>query len=140
MSTVMLPSSSRRGAITPAMVSTLMLLFCGQAFFADEFDKRARAVAALFHFAAIVVIDAVAEIAAGQARFFHHQDLVGADAETAVGQALPLLRREIDLLADGVDDDEVIAGAVHLGKVQFHAVSVLFGLVVERGFALRDAS
>ena len=41
---------------------------------------------------------------------------------SAVGQALPLFGREIDLLADGVDDDEVVAGAVHLGKVQFHAV------------------
>ncbi len=107
--------------MTPAMVSTRMLAL-SDSLFADELDEGARAVAALLHFAAIVVIDAVAEVAAGQARLFHHEDLVGADAEAAVGQALPLGRREIDVLADGVDDDEVIAGAVHLGKVEFHVL------------------
>ena len=76
----------------------------------------------MLDFAAIVVIDTVAEVAAGQARLFHHQDLVGADTETAVGQALPLGRREVDILIDGIDDDEVIAGAMHLGKLEFHVL------------------
>jgi hypothetical protein len=71
---------------------------CRQALFADEAHEGARAVAALFDFAAVVVEDAVAEIAAGLGRRFDHQDLVGADAEAAVGQAAPLRGRELDLL------------------------------------------
>ncbi len=94
----------------------------GQALVADEPDERARAVAALLDFAAVVVIDAVAEVAAFRDRALDDQDLVGTDAEAAVGQAAPLLRAEIDVLVDRVDHDEIVAGAVHLGELEFHGI------------------
>src|SRR5690606_13896506 len=91
-----------------------------QAFVADEAGKGACAVAALFDLAAVAVEDAVAEVDACRLRTLDHQDLVGPDAEAAVGQAAPLFRAQVHLLVDGVDDDEIIAGAVHLGELQFH--------------------
>jgi hypothetical protein len=95
-------------------------LLVGQPLFRHELDEGARAVAALLHFATVGVENAIAEIATGVGRLFHQQDLVGADAEAAVAQQAPLRRREVDLLGDAVDDDEVIAGAVHFGEFEFH--------------------
>ena len=99
----------------------------GQLFVGHETHKGACAVAALLDFTTIGVIDAVAEIDAGRVRRFDHQHLVGADAEAAVGQLLPLGRAEVDLLVDRVDDDEVIAGAVHFGEFEFHVEIISAG-------------
>src|SRR5690606_2777004 len=57
-------------------------------------------------------------------RPLHHQQLVGADAEAPVGQPAPLRRSEIQGLARGVDHDEVVAGAVHLGEFELHAAII----------------
>ncbi len=94
--------------------------FRGQAFVGNEFDEGACAIAALLDFATIRVIDAVAKIDAGCLRSFDHQYLVGADAETAIGQQLPLRGREIDVLVDRVDHDKIVAGAVHFREFEFH--------------------
>jgi hypothetical protein len=50
----------------------------------------------LLDFAAIGVVDAITEIDPGALRLFHHQHLVGADAEAAIRDELPLARRERD--------------------------------------------
>jgi hypothetical protein len=92
----------------------------GQAFIRDELDEGARAVATLLDFAPVSIVDTVAEIDAGRARSLNDQHLVGADTEAAIGQLLPLLGGEIDVLVNGVDDHEVIAGAMHFGEFEFH--------------------
>ena len=91
-----------------------------QALLVHEAHEAARAVAALLDFAAVGVEDAVAEIDVGAGRRFDHQHLVAADAEIAVGEATHLLRRQDDRLANGVDNDEVVTEAVHLGETQTH--------------------
>src|SRR5690606_38212541 len=98
----------------------------GEALFAHEAGETACAVAALAYFRAVGIEDAVAEIDAALARRLHHQQLVETDAEMAIGQAAALhggqrqaVRRQ--RLAYAVEDDEVVAEAVHLGETQFHA-------------------
>ena len=85
-----------------------------------EAHEAARAVAALFDLAAVGVEDAVAEIDVGARGGLDHQQLVAADAEVAVGDRLHARRAQVDRRAGGVDDDEVVAEAVHLGEAQFH--------------------
>ena len=62
MSTVTLPSASRRGTMTPPAVSTRDLARVGEAALAHEDDEAARAVAALLDFAAVGVEDPVAKV------------------------------------------------------------------------------
>src|SRR3989338_3393172 len=87
--------------------------------------ETARAVTALFHLAAVGVEDTVAKIGLLVPGFFHQQYLVATHAEMTISQQAQLLRRQADVLAHTVDDDKVIAGAVHLGKFQEHRNSSL---------------
>ena len=50
---------------------------------------------------------------------------VGADAEVAVAQPLDRLGREVELLLHVLDDDEVVAQAVHLRELELHDVTPL---------------
>ena len=50
-----------------------------------------------------------------------------ADAEVAIGEEARLLRGDVELLAHAVQDDEIVALAVHLGEADFHGVSAGFG-------------
>src|SRR5690606_36479048 len=87
----------------------------GEALVEDEASEAARAIAALFDFSAVGIEDPVAEVDTGQRlRRLHKQDLVGADTEVSVGQAPPLPCRQLHALPDTVDDDEIVARAVHL--------------------------
>jgi hypothetical protein len=94
----------------------------GQAPAVHELHEAARAVAALLDLAAVGVEDAVAEIDVGRPAL-HHEDLVAADAEVAVGEPLELRAREREGLAGAVDDDEVVAGALHLGELELHPIA-----------------
>ena len=42
----------------------------------------------------------------------------------AVGKEPYLRRTEFDLLTDGVDDDEIVAQPVHLGKTDLHSLTI----------------
>ena len=70
------------------------------------------------------VEDAVAEVDAGLGAGLHHQDLVAAHAEAAVAQTTQLRGAQGEGLAGGVDHDEVVAGALHLGEGQVHGAIV----------------
>jgi hypothetical protein len=85
-----------------------------------EAHEAARAVAALLDLAAVGIEDAVAEIDARRRRALHHQDLVAADAEMAVGQKARLGRRRHEVLVDGVEHDEIVAEAVHFCEADAH--------------------
>ncbi len=92
-----------------------------QALVAHVADEAARAVAAVLDLVAAAAIeDAIAEVDLGPRRLFDDQDLVGADAEAPVGERLQLRGVERQRLARGVEDDEVVAGALHLGEVNTH--------------------
>ena len=69
------------------------------------------------------VVNAVTEIDAGRLRLFDHQHLVRTDAEAAVRQLFPLCGREGHALVDRVDDDEIIAGAMHFCEFEFHVLN-----------------
>ncbi|CAM2170255.1 hypothetical protein BO443_10091 [Burkholderia orbicola] len=95
----------------------------GQAAVADELHETACAVAAVFDLAAVAIEDPVLEIRAVDGRFLDQQQLVGADAEVAVGECAHLRfgeRRQRARVA--VEHDEVVARAVHLGEREFHWV------------------
>jgi hypothetical protein len=87
---------------------------------AHEAGEAAGAVAALFHLGAVGVEDAVVKVGAGQAWGLHQQDLVAADAETAIRQEAALVRVQVYPLAHAVKDHKVVAQALHLGESEFH--------------------
>jgi hypothetical protein len=92
----------------------------GQALVVDEADETPRAVAALLDLAAIGIEDPIAEIDAGPVGRLDDQDLVGADAEAAIGQPADLAHIERERTIDAVDHHEVVAGPLHLGKAHSH--------------------
>ncbi len=76
----------------------------------------------MLHFvAARAVEDAVAKVDARRAAALHHQDLVGAHAEAPVTQRAQLRGIERQRLLRGIEHDEVVARALHLGEVKLHA-------------------
>ena len=100
-------------------------VFRGQAGVVHEAGETARAIAALLDLAAVGVHDAVGEVgAAGRVAGLDDEDLVGADAKAPVGQEAVLGRAQGQTLcqrpAGGVEHDEVVARAVHLGETQLH--------------------
>src|SRR6185295_9599804 len=96
------------------------LALAGEAPGAHELDEAARAVAALLDFAAVGVEDAIAEVDALLRRPLDDQQLVEADAEVPVGERADLLAAEREVLLRRVDDDEIVARALHLGERQLH--------------------
>ena len=88
----------------------------GQAFVEHEASEAARTIATVFHFAAVVVVDAVVEVDIGLARRLDEQHLVEADAEVAVGHLPDLCGAELDRVRDKIEHHEVVAEAVHFGE------------------------
>ena len=80
----------------------------------------ARAVAALLDLEPVGVEDAVEHGRSCPARRFEHQRLVEADAGMAVRQLAPVLRRGQRAAGRRIEDDEVVAEAVHLREVDAH--------------------
>jgi hypothetical protein len=74
----------------------------------------------LLDFAAIGVINAVAEINIRRVGFFDDQNLICTDAKAAVSDMLPLFAGELYLLINRIDHDKIIAGAMHFGEFEFH--------------------
>jgi len=94
------------------------LVLVRQALFAHEAGETAGAVAAHGHLRTIGVEDAVTETGARIAARLHQQELVAADAEMAIAEETDALGVEVDVLTHGVDDDEIVAQAMHLGESQ----------------------
>ena len=90
--------------------------------FVDEAHEAARAIAAMLDFAAVGIEDAIAEIGLGMLGRLDQQDLVGADAEMAVGQGPRPLGGHFYGLAHAVEHDKVVAGTLHFGEVPDHDV------------------
>ena len=87
-----------------------------------KLHETAGTIAALTDFAAIGIEDAVAEIGGRGAGCLHQQQLVKADACVAVSELLYLLRRQEHGLINSVNDDKVVAEAVHLGEFEHHGL------------------
>src|SRR3954447_26696999 len=104
----------------PAERAHAQLALGGETLAVDELHEAARAVAALLHLAAVGVEDAVAEVAVAVARL-DYEDLVAADAEVPVRDALELRARQAEWLLGCIDDHKIVARAVHLGERQLHA-------------------
>ena len=88
-----------------------------------ETHEAARSIAALLDFSAVGIPDAIAEIGVAASRFFHEQHLIAADTEMPVREAFRELRRYLDVPADAVDHDEIVADALHLGEFESHQCS-----------------
>src|SRR5204862_2153343 len=101
------------------------LVLVRQAPVAHETREATRAVAALLHLFAIGVVDPIAEIGAVLRRPFDHEDLVATDAEVAVREAADFFRCEREWVTDGVEDDEIVAGSVHLRERNLHGIESL---------------
>src|SRR5258706_2590088 len=86
-----------------------------------ELDEAARAVAALLHFTAVGVEDAVAKVGAGRARALDHQDLVAANAEMAICNSPQLLSGQPKRLARVIEHHEIVAPALPLGEGELHS-------------------
>jgi hypothetical protein len=85
-----------------------------------EAGKAACSVAALFNFTAVGIVNAVEELAVGLLRWFNDQQLIATDATMAIGETTHQFCIERDRLVDGINDDKVIAEAVHFAEVEEH--------------------
>ena len=90
----------------------------GQTTVGNKTGKAARAVAALLHFAAVGIENAVAEIGIGRRGFFHQQKLVETDTRVPVRPRGNRRGGRIEGLRNAVDHDKVVAQAVHFGEFQ----------------------
>jgi hypothetical protein len=90
----------------------------------NEADEAAGAVAAGACIGAIGIDDAVVKIGVVLAGRFDQQDLIAADTKAAVGETPAELRVEVDLLADSVDDYEVVASPVHFAEGEYHEIGL----------------
>ena len=86
----------------------------------QERRQAAHAVAALLDLAAVGVEDAVVSLRAGAARRLDHQGLVEADAGVTRGQRAPLRGGRQPAVARRIENDEIVAEAVHLGELELH--------------------
>src|SRR6266576_1970362 len=82
------------------------------------FGEAANPVAAHLHLAAVGVVDLHLEV--GDLRWMHRQQLVGADAEATVAELLSDRIQVVDVLFQAIEENKIIACAVHLGELQFH--------------------
>ena len=80
----------------------------GQTLVVDETCKTAGPIAALLYLAAIGIEDSVAEFAIDLLRSLDEQQLVAADAKTAVREVANLMCGQLDVLVDRIDDNKVI--------------------------------
>lgn len=78
--------------------------------------KTARAIAALFDFSTIRIKNSITKIVLGILRLFNNQNLVSSDTKLPVSQLLPIHGVDRNLLTAGIDDNEVVARALHFGK------------------------
>src|SRR5581483_1890965 len=95
----------------------------GEAARVHELHEAARAVAALLDLAAVGVEDAVAEIRVGAGRPLHRQHLVAAHAKVAIRERPDLAPGEGKPLLRAVEDDEIVARALHLREPELHALA-----------------
>ena len=86
----------------------------------NEASETARAVPAHVRLAAITVVELPRPV--GFPGFGRDQEkqAVGTDATLAMAQPHNLIARELDVLGPIVDEDKVVPGAVHFGKLQNH--------------------
>jgi hypothetical protein len=82
--------------------------------------KAACAVAALLHFATIGIENAITKLGRRDGRPLNQQQLVTANTKMPVRNQAYLLRAQLNVLVNGVDNDEVIAKTVHFGKFDLH--------------------
>src|SRR3989475_8493906 len=92
-----------------------------KAFLVHELHEAARAVTALLDLAAIGVEDAVAEVHVAPLRPLDHQDLVATGSQMSIRDLFQLLFIEIECRLGGIQDHEIVAGTLHLGKRKLHA-------------------
>lgn len=99
-------------------------LFAGEPLVIDKTSKTARAIAALLHLTPIGVVDDVFKIDPCCRRRAHGQDLVCPHAEVTIGQETVLVSAQAQRARSLVQHDKVVAGALHLGEADFHAVII----------------
>jgi hypothetical protein len=79
----------------------------------NKSGKATGAIAALLDFPAIGIKDPVTKIGIGPGRGLNDQDLVATNPEAAVREPPAEGGRGFKRLAQSINDDKVIAGAVH---------------------------
>ena len=87
---------------------------------AQQLSDAARAVATLLDLAAIGVVDAIENLCAGATRRCQHQRLIEADAGMPIRQCTQLRCVRDRALVRRIEDDEVVAEAMHFREVQSH--------------------
>jgi len=86
----------------------------------QECRQATHAIAALLHLAAVGIEDAVVDLGAGAARRLDHQRLVEADTGVARGERAPLGGGRQPSVARRIENDEIVAEAVHFGELELH--------------------
>ena len=80
--------------------------------------EAADAVATHLHLAAVGVVDLHFEI--GDCRRMHREQLIRADAKAAVAKLFGHGFKILDVVFQTIKENEIVAGTMHLGKLQFH--------------------
>ena len=86
----------------------------------QERREASNSIAALLHFAAIGIEDAVVDIGAGAARGLQNHGLVETDALVAVRKLAPLRGGRQAAVAWRFKYDDVVASAMHFGELELH--------------------
>ena len=115
----------------PPAVSIVTLAACEQ-------GDAARGIAAGFDLAAVGVPDAHADV--GDVGRLEQDQLVAADAGAPVGDGARLRRVDRERALARVEDDEVVAEAVHLAKAERHVAGDLGAAPVQVHLAFRPLS
>ena len=104
--------------MTPRRVSHADLALVGEALVAHEHDEAAGAVAALLDLAAVGIEDAIAKVGVAACAALDDAAPGRSPRRSGDRRARELRRVERELLARRVDDDEVVAGALHLRELK----------------------
>jgi hypothetical protein len=83
----------------------------------NKTNKASRTITALLDFTAIGIQDTVFKVDIWQATLFYEQDLIGPDTKLAMCEFAPNhWGNRSNVLASCINNDKVIASAMHFGK------------------------
>ena len=106
------------GDLSPQWIAQRELLLM------HETHKATSTIAAMLDFAAIRIKDAIAKVRLRVAGCIDQQDLIASNAKLAMRNRTRHVRCEFNRLSNAINDNKIVAGAMHFGEVQDHDVII----------------
>ena len=113
--------------MTPDLVRTRIRRLRGQALITYKAGKASGAIATLLNLLTVGIENPVDKIDIRPVGGLHQQDLVRSHAETPISNLSPLRSRQSQCDGGGINNDKIIASALHFGKGQLHCLGLSNG-------------